>query len=70
LLGVAEAGFFPGMILYFTYWFPKAYRARVISARFFLPSPSCALLSGVIAYLAVQSTERATAPSDLAVRTS
>ena len=24
LLGVAEAGFFPGMILYFTYWFPKA----------------------------------------------
>ena len=28
LLGVAEAGFFPGMILYFTYWFPKAYRAR------------------------------------------
>ena len=22
LLGVAEAGFFPGMILYFTYWFP------------------------------------------------
>jgi MFS transporter, ACS family, tartrate transporter len=34
LLGVAEAGFFPGMILYFTYWFPKAYRARVISALF------------------------------------
>ena len=23
LLGVAEAGFFPGMILYFTYWFPR-----------------------------------------------
>jgi MFS transporter, ACS family, tartrate transporter len=22
LLGVAEAGFFPGMILYFTYWYP------------------------------------------------
>jgi MFS family permease len=22
LLGLAEAGFFPGMILYFTYWFP------------------------------------------------
>ena len=23
LLGVAEAGFFPGIILYFTYWFPE-----------------------------------------------
>ena len=29
LLGVAEAGFFPGMILYLTYWFPKRYRGRV-----------------------------------------
>jgi ACS family tartrate transporter-like MFS transporter len=34
LLGVAEAGFFPGMILYFTYWFPSKYRARVIGALF------------------------------------
>jgi ACS family tartrate transporter-like MFS transporter len=31
LLGVAEAGFFPGMIFYLTYWFPSAYRARAIS---------------------------------------
>ena len=30
LLGMAEAGFFPGMILYFTYWFPTRYRASVI----------------------------------------
>ena len=29
LLGVAEAGFFPGMIFYLTLWFPPAYRARV-----------------------------------------
>jgi len=28
LLGVAEAGFFPGIILYLTFWFPKEYRAR------------------------------------------
>jgi ACS family tartrate transporter-like MFS transporter len=32
LLGVAEAGFFPGMILYLTYWFPATYRARILSA--------------------------------------
>jgi ACS family tartrate transporter-like MFS transporter len=29
-LGVSEAGFFPGMILYFTYWFPARYRGRVV----------------------------------------
>ena len=43
LLGVAEAGFFPGMILYFTYWFAKAYRARVISALFIAVPGSNAL---------------------------
>ena len=31
LLGLAEAGFFPGVVLYLTYWFPRAYRARVIA---------------------------------------
>jgi MFS transporter, ACS family, tartrate transporter len=45
LLGVAEAGFFPGMILYFTYWFPKSYRARVISALFIAVPGSNALAS-------------------------
>jgi MFS transporter, ACS family, tartrate transporter len=29
-LGVAEAGFFPGILLYLTYWFPAAERARVV----------------------------------------
>lgn len=38
LLGVAEAGFFPGMILYLTYWFPAAERARAIS-RFMTATP-------------------------------
>jgi MFS transporter, ACS family, tartrate transporter len=33
-LGAAEAGFFPGMILYLTYWFPAEYRGRVISTLF------------------------------------
>ncbi len=31
LLGAAEAGFFPGVILYLTYWFPKQYRARIVA---------------------------------------
>ncbi len=30
LLGAAEAGFFPGVILYLTYWFPTQYRARIV----------------------------------------
>jgi MFS transporter, ACS family, tartrate transporter len=30
-LGLAEAGFFPGMILYFTYWFPPLHRARIVA---------------------------------------
>jgi ACS family tartrate transporter-like MFS transporter len=29
LLGVAEAGFFPGLVLYLSWWFPAAYRARM-----------------------------------------
>lgn len=31
LLGVFEAGFFPGIILYLTYWFPAARRGRVVA---------------------------------------
>src|ERR1700730_4952547 len=30
LLGVAEAGFFPGIIFFLTLWFPTAYRARIV----------------------------------------
>ncbi len=32
LLGMAEAGFFPGLILYFTYWFPARHHARIVSS--------------------------------------
>ncbi|WP_454253045.1 MFS transporter [Pseudomonas sp. Marseille-Q7302] len=35
LLGVAEAGFFPGVILYLTYWFPSRYRARALGFFYF-----------------------------------
>ncbi|RRO13836.1 MFS transporter [Saccharopolyspora rhizosphaerae] len=31
LLGVAEAGFFPGIILYLTYWFPAVQRAKAVA---------------------------------------
>ena len=51
LLGVAEAGFFPGMILYFTYWFPARYRARVISTLFLavpISNGAASLVSGAI----------------------
>jgi ACS family tartrate transporter-like MFS transporter len=32
LLGIAEAGFFPGIIFFITLWFPAAYRARIIGS--------------------------------------
>jgi MFS transporter, ACS family, tartrate transporter len=38
LLGIAEAGLFPGFVLFFTYWFPEAHRAR-INAGFILALP-------------------------------
>ena len=45
LLGVAEAGFFPGMIFYLTLWFPQAYRARFV-ATFMLGQPLAFILGG------------------------
>src|ERR1700676_5359255 len=44
LLGVAEAGFFPGILLYFTYWFPSYHHARIVSA--FLIGLPIAVASG------------------------
>jgi ACS family 4-hydroxyphenylacetate permease-like MFS transporter len=38
LVGIAEAGFQPGMFLYITYWFPHAYRARA-NAVFIMGAP-------------------------------
>jgi len=48
LLGVAEAGLFPGMLLYLTYWFPRAYRARV-NAALVLAIPASGAIGGPIA---------------------
>ena len=58
LLGAAEAGFFPGVILYLTYWFPAEYRARIIGmftvaipVSSFLGSPISAALLGTEGWL-------------------
>jgi ACS family tartrate transporter-like MFS transporter len=51
LLGVAEAGFFPGIILYFTYWFPKAYRSRVVSALYVAVPISNAITAALSGWL-------------------
>ena len=45
LLGIAEAGFFPGIILYLTYWFPAADRARII-ALFMASVPLASVFGG------------------------
>jgi len=47
LLGLAEAGLFPGFVLYFTYWFPDSYRARV-NAGFTLALPVAVALGAPI----------------------
>jgi ACS family tartrate transporter-like MFS transporter len=44
LLGVAEAGFFPGVLVYLTHWFPSRDRARAIS--YFLIAAPIAMLMG------------------------
>jgi D-galactonate transporter len=45
LLGVAEAGFAPGVILYLTYWFPATRRAKALSM-FFMAIPMAGILGG------------------------
>jgi MFS family permease len=44
LLGIVESGFFPGVILYLTFWYTRKHRARMV-ALFMCANP----LSGVIA---------------------
>jgi MFS transporter, ACS family, tartrate transporter len=45
LLGVAEAGFFPGIIFYLTYWYPARERARAY-AWFLAAIPVCGVIGG------------------------
>ncbi|MEI6339935.1 MAG: MFS transporter [Verrucomicrobiota bacterium] len=45
LLGASEAGFFPGVILYLTWWYPSSVRARVVAV-FLTAIPVAGLLGG------------------------
>ena len=47
LLGVAEAGFYPGVILYVTWWFPRRYRARAVG--FFMTATAASNIAGSLA---------------------
>src|ERR1019366_9840099 len=47
-LGMAEAGFFPGVIFYLMQWFPPEHRARAVS-RFYISLPLSGVLMGAIA---------------------
>jgi ACS family tartrate transporter-like MFS transporter len=48
LLGMAEAGFFPGVVCFLMQWFPAEYRGRAIS-RFYIAYPLSAVVMGAIA---------------------
>jgi ACS family tartrate transporter-like MFS transporter len=50
LLGVAEAGFFPGMVFYLTLWFPRGYRAR-FTAMFVAGIPLASIIGGPLSGL-------------------
>ena len=47
-LGMAEAGFFPGVVFYLSQWFPTHMRARAIS-RFYVSLPISSVVMGVVA---------------------
>ena len=47
LLGVAEAGFYPGVIFYFAGWFPPCHRGRAVS-RFYVAAPLASVAMGAM----------------------
>ncbi|RZQ65074.1 MFS transporter [Amycolatopsis suaedae] len=54
LLGVAEAGFFPGIILYLTYWFPAAQRAKAV-ALFMMAVPISSAVGATLSSLLISA---------------
>src|SRR5436190_13967011 len=53
LLGAAEAGFFPGSILYLTYWFPASARGQVMGI-FYFGSPLALMFGGPLSGLLLE----------------
>jgi D-galactonate transporter len=62
LLGVAEAGFAPGVILYLTYWFPAERRAKALSL-FFMAIPLAGIIGGPLSGAIMHSLHGAWAMS-------
>ncbi len=54
LLGVAEAGLFPGVIFYLSHWFPAAYRARIVGL-FMLAIPIASAIGTPLAAWLIQA---------------
>jgi ACS family tartrate transporter-like MFS transporter len=54
LLGISEAGFFPGVLFYLTFWFPREHRTRII-ARFMISLPIAAAIGGPISSAVLQA---------------
>ena len=52
-LGMAEAGFFPGMILYLSFWFPRAWMGRMATL-FMAAAPASLLIGGPLASVILQ----------------
>lgn len=53
LLGIMEAGFFPGAILYLTYWFPNRVRGRILGF-FYLGVPLALIVGGPLSGLLLE----------------
>jgi ACS family tartrate transporter-like MFS transporter len=56
LLGIAEAGFFPGVLLYLTYWFPRPQRARIVALTF-LAVPLASVIGSPLSTLLIEHGE-------------
>jgi ACS family tartrate transporter-like MFS transporter len=58
LLGIAEAGFFPGIVLYLSYWFPARERARAVAC-FMMASPLSGAFGGLLSGNLLEFTDGA-----------
>jgi MFS family permease len=57
LLGSAEAGFFPGIILYLTYWFPNRVRGQILGL-FYFGAPLAFILGGPLSGILLEMPAR------------